>query len=226
MQKGSTGNGGNMNNVSKTIGWAEKTWNPIVGCNNGCKYCYARKIAMRFVGDFKPTFHAKRLKEPKLIKKPSRIFADSMSDFWSDGVKQIWRNKIYDAMKESEHHTFFVLTKKPQKITKEDIKRIPKNMWLGVSIARFTDRWRLTSLVSRYSGKTFVSVEPILDDIISEYVYIADWIILGGLTGVKNPFRPKKETIEDIIRTCKKLNKPLFIKENLDWKNKVQEFPK
>lgn len=32
------------------IGWCDSTWNPIVGCLHGCKYCYARSIAHRFGG--------------------------------------------------------------------------------------------------------------------------------------------------------------------------------
>lgn len=32
------------------IEWADMTWNPVVGCKNGCEYCYARRIAARFGG--------------------------------------------------------------------------------------------------------------------------------------------------------------------------------
>ena len=35
--------------MNKTkIDWADMTWNPVTGCNKGCPYCYARKIANRF----------------------------------------------------------------------------------------------------------------------------------------------------------------------------------
>ncbi len=30
------------------IDWCDSTWNPVTGCNHGCKYCYARGIAERF----------------------------------------------------------------------------------------------------------------------------------------------------------------------------------
>ena len=30
------------NNISMTIGWATRSWNPVTGCKHGCPYCYAR----------------------------------------------------------------------------------------------------------------------------------------------------------------------------------------
>lgn len=32
------------------IEWCDSTWNPVTGCLNGCKYCYARTMANRFKG--------------------------------------------------------------------------------------------------------------------------------------------------------------------------------
>ena len=32
------------------IDWADSTWSPVVGCRNGCPYCYAKRIADRFAG--------------------------------------------------------------------------------------------------------------------------------------------------------------------------------
>ena len=32
------------------IDWADSTWNPVTGCQHGCEYCYARRIAERFGG--------------------------------------------------------------------------------------------------------------------------------------------------------------------------------
>jgi protein gp37 len=30
------------------IEWSESSWNPVTGCNHGCKYCYARNMVTRF----------------------------------------------------------------------------------------------------------------------------------------------------------------------------------
>lgn len=32
------------------IDWCDSSWNPVTGCNHGCKYCYARGISERFGG--------------------------------------------------------------------------------------------------------------------------------------------------------------------------------
>ena len=38
-----------MNDVSKTIKWAERTWNPVKGaCPEKCFYCYMTPINKRF----------------------------------------------------------------------------------------------------------------------------------------------------------------------------------
>lgn len=39
-----------MNDARKTIGWCDKTWNPVTGCYHKCPYCYAQNIAHRFKG--------------------------------------------------------------------------------------------------------------------------------------------------------------------------------
>jgi protein gp37 len=209
-------------NMNKTkIDWVDKSWNPITGCLNRCSYCYARKIAMRFTGHFNPEFHVNRITEPSHVKKSSRIFEDSMSDFWGKGVKPEWRLAVYNEMQLCPQHTFFLLTKQPQRISY--VKKIPDNCYVGVSITKFKDRWRIGTLISKKIKNTFVSIEPCLDDIISDYIYLCDWIIVGGLTGEKNPFRPKDKTIKEIISTCRRLKKPLFLKNNLGYSKKIQE---
>lgn len=35
------------------IEWVDDTWNPITGCNEKCRYCYARKKSGRFSGDIR-----------------------------------------------------------------------------------------------------------------------------------------------------------------------------
>lgn len=36
------------------IDWCDSSWNPVTGCQHGCEYCYARRIAERFGSKQKP----------------------------------------------------------------------------------------------------------------------------------------------------------------------------
>lgn len=42
------------------IEWCDHTWNPITGCRHDCKYCYARRMTVRFAGDVRLNKMAKK----------------------------------------------------------------------------------------------------------------------------------------------------------------------
>ena len=212
--------------MNKTkIEWCDYTWNPITGCLNGCEYCYARRIYQRFKKSFIPTFHKKRLSQPLKEKKPARIFVCSVSDFWGKGVKKEWRKKIYQIIEKCPQHIFQILTKQPQNIRRGEA--IPTNVWVGVSVSKFEDRWRPATLYTKnIKNLKFVSIEPLLDDVVSSYFFLPDWIIVGAMTGQgSGKFRPNPKTLKHIIEICQRLKIPLFLKDNLHWRKKIQEFP-
>jgi len=76
------------------IEWADETWNPVTGCtpvSEGCKNCYARRMANRMRGrfgypeddPFRPaTIHEDKLSQPLKWKEPRRIFVCSMGDLF------------------------------------------------------------------------------------------------------------------------------------------------
>ena len=213
-----------MNDISKTIGWADKSWNPITGCSAGCHYCYARKIAMRFYGHFNPTFHPKRLSELSKLKKPKRIFVGSMGDLFDPGVKKEWRREVFGAMARVKRHTYFILTKQPQNIADID-PRYGINLFLGVSVTGPADLWRIAELLKQaenkftasgrpMSGSRFVSFEPLLTDVgIIPGLDKLELVIIGGQT---NPtIIPAKAWVEGIKRQCKAKGVKYFLKGNL-----------
>jgi hypothetical protein len=59
-----------FNRTNEQISWAAWSWNPVTGCLHGCRYCYAREIALRpkykdsYPIGFKPLFHHERLGTP------------------------------------------------------------------------------------------------------------------------------------------------------------------
>lgn len=121
------------------IEWCDSTWNPISGCNHGCEYCYARKIAARFGGlapdnkcheldelnrdargkpdpypfGFAPTLHRYLLDAPEHWKKPRNIFAGSMTDMWGTWVPDDWKIEVMEACKKAPQHNYLFLTKDP-----------------------------------------------------------------------------------------------------------------
>lgn len=125
------------------IEWCDSTWNPVTGCLQGCKYCYARRIAERFGGcdrptesrelscpltitrqtgkagdspypfGFEPTFHRYRLEEPPRRGKPQNIFVCSMADLFGPWVPMRWIADVLDACLAAPQHRYLFLTKNP-----------------------------------------------------------------------------------------------------------------
>lgn len=227
--------------MNKTgIEWADLTWNPIVGCNNGCSYCYARRLATTRLAHlcpqcatFEPHLHEERLDQPMRVKKPALIFADSMSDWWSDGVKRQWRADATTAMANAPQHRFVVLTKRPEQIGKWDIEYWPPNAWLGVSITSGADWWRW-EVLAKLPGHIhkFISVEPLLGRGVGAQIQARhrvvrqypEWVIVGPQSG------PDAVPVDDIwqmdIRyACATESIPLFEKSGLPIQPPIRQMP-
>lgn len=115
-----------------------KTWNPTRGCtitSPGCKHCYAMRTARRFSGpggkyEGLTTLHKKlgpiwngnirlvpeMLGAPLRWKKPARIFVNSMSDLFHEGLTNEEIAAIFGVMAACPQHTFQVLTKRARRM--------------------------------------------------------------------------------------------------------------
>lgn len=118
-----------------SIEWTDATWNPVRGCSRvseGCRNCYAEKIAARF-SDPGQSYEglAKRgparwtrkvrlveghLSDPLRWKRPRRIFVNSMSDLFHEGVSDETIDRIFAVMALAPQHTFQILTKRPERM--------------------------------------------------------------------------------------------------------------
>lgn len=223
------------------IEWTNYTWNPITGCENNCRFCYARKIAKRFPKNFprgfEPTFYPDRLKEPYQLKRPSLIFTVSMGDMFGSWVPDLWVTRVFRVIWDHApgygrpEHQFQILTKFPQNIPYFSAiscqnYKVPGNCWLGTSINYQGDVWRKDALlkwVRRKTGVFFVSFEPLLEPIDIDLTGL-DWIIIGAQT---NPLKlPEPEWVQSLIDQAREKNIPVFLKDNLSWSKKIQEFPR
>jgi len=120
--------------MNKTnISWTDYTFNPIIGCSRGCRYCYAcdlhtkrhkayingSNLPIQYSKSFDNIqFFPERLIQPFKVKKPSKIFICSMGDIFDKNVKQEWIDKIMAVIFLNPRHTFQILTKQPERMEK------------------------------------------------------------------------------------------------------------
>lgn len=226
------------------IEWCDSTWNPVTGCNHGCEYCYARRIATRFDGKknlkygaravlyepvhidgkiaaypygFEPTFHRYRLDEPERWTKPRTIFVCSMADLFGSWVPDKWIEEVFAACDKAPQHRYLFLTKSPQRYA--DLARsgkLPKkeNMWYGSTV----DSMSAKRYPGRLQDNTFVSIEPL-----TEYMDLGlgsfggdRWVIIGAETGNrKGKVTPKKEWVDKICEAADLTQMAVFMKDSL-----------
>jgi len=220
-------------NKSK-IEWTDRSWNPISGClqlcrdKDGKKYCYAYWMSKRLKGrfgypkddPFRPTFHPNRLKEPYRLRKPLRIFTYSMGEMFGDWVNEEWTEKVMRVIYDNPQHTFQILTKNPKKLRRF---RFPPNAWVGISIDRQAAVTGLRYLLEADAKIKFVSFEPLLEPVDVDLSGL-NWVIVGGSTG-RRPFVLEEQWVRAIILKARRLEIPVFLKDNLFWKQTIREFP-
>lgn len=172
---------------------------------------------------YEPTLHYNRLREPEEIKKPSKVFVCSMADLFGDWVPSTWINEILNTVKRANWHTYIFLTKFPYRYKEFTF---PKNCWLGTTITGEEREKEEAGKVKAIEQITthninFISYEPLLGK--PRYVAMVDWIIIGGLT--PKP-KHKPEWVDFLIEDYGLHNNiPIFVKPNLKWHEKIQEFP-
>lgn len=212
--------------VTSSIEWTDATWNPLRGCQKvspGCKHCYAETFTERFRGvpghPFEQGFDLRLVPEalglPLRWRSPKRIFVNSMSDLFQDGVPDAYIEQVFDVMRRASHHTAFqVLTKRSARL-RELAPRLPwpDNVWIGVSVE--TDRYtsRIADLATvQQAAVRFLSVEPLLGPIPVLPLDGIDWVIVGGESG--HGARPMDPAwVTDIRDQCVRAGVPFFFKQ-------------
>lgn len=210
------------------IEWTDYTWNPASGCYGiGCairNVCWAKKQVKRLAHvcpkcpNFIPHMHSERLDEPLRFKKPAKIFPVSTGDLFGLEPSQI--QAILDVMKQDNWHTFQILTKQPQNAL--SFNPFPNNVWFGVTVNMQADVWRLDELKNIEAKVRFCSFEPLYSKIDYDIAFL-DWIIIGAQTRPEK--QPDKEWVESLIKKAREHGIAVFLKNNLKWHERIQEFP-
>ncbi len=119
------------------IEWTDATWNPITGCSvvsPGCTNCYAMKLAgtrlknhptrAGLTSDSKAgpvwngqmRFNEGMLLDPLKWRRPRMIFVCAHGDLFAENVPDDWIDQVFAVMALAPHHTFQVLTKRPERM--------------------------------------------------------------------------------------------------------------
>jgi protein gp37 len=217
-----------MSDVS-SIEWTDATWNPVRGCvkiSPGCKHCYAETFAERWRGiedhpygqGFDLRIVPEKLAEPSRWRRPRRIFVNSMSDLFQEGVSQDFIRRVFTAMNSANWHTYQVLTKRATRML-QSTRALPvelvgqSHIWLGVSVEdKKYGLPRIDSLRQVSAAVRFLSIEPLLEDLGELDLSGIHWVIVGGESGPKS--RAMSENwVLSIKEQCARQGVPFFFKQ-------------
>jgi protein gp37 len=224
-----------FNSTNDSVSWASWTWNPVTGCNHGCKFCYAREIAHSdrmaavYPFQFAPAYHDYRLSAPANTKRPAsnhapdgRVFVCSMADLFGKWVPDKWIKSVFDAAIESPEWEYLFLTKWPKRYAM--LTDLPK-AWFGASIIKEGDVERVTKDMTSFDVHAgivrWVSLEPMLEPIVFGDLSWCDLVVIGAQTSTRQPdgfvdaFSPPFEWVADVVAQCRAAGVPYYLKPNL-----------
>ena len=206
-----------MSTNKTAIAWTDRTWNPLRGCSlvsPGCTNCYAMRVAHRFNGLGQPyegltrmTEHgpvwtgkvrmAATVDEPLHWKKPARIFVNSMSDLFHEGVPFNFVDHVLLTIAKTPRHSYQVLTKRPERMSQYFAQAQARasyliwplpNLWLGVSVEnQATVDERISILLQTPAAVRFLSVEPLLEHIDLRSHLERTCVKCGGSASIPHP---------------------------------------
>ncbi len=205
------------------------TWNPFVGCNFQCSYCWARQLAQtRLKGSypfgFIPTTRPDRFS--KRFKPNDFVFVCDMGDiaFAPSIVAQV----ILDHVDKYPETKFLLCTKDPNIF--RQVKFNQANLYLGTTIESNRDykvsrapsvRNRTLVMRSLTHAHKFLSIEPIMDfDIDTFLAWIAqikpEIIEIGADNYKHNLHEPSATKIQSFIEEAKDICPTVILKAGIE----------
>ena len=215
--------------INSSIEWTDATWNPIRGCTKispGCAHCYAETFSERFRGvkghPFEQGFDLRtipdKLEAPLGWKKPKRIFVNSMSDLFHEGITESYIDSVARVMVQANWHTYQVLTKRSERMRDFLNSRLrfaaeQPHIWWGVSVENKANGVpRISHIRAAPACIRFLSIEPLLEDLGEFDLSGIHWVIVGGESG--HGARPmKREWVVSIRDQCHRAGIPFFFKQ-------------
>lgn len=182
---------------------------------------------------FEPTLHRYRMDIPKKLKMGNNIFVGAMADIFGKWVPDSWLDEIFEVCGRNAIHNYLFLTKNVERYVEYGVPSGLENMWYGTSITKKSEAGRFNYLPA--GCRTFVSIEPLLEDIEPEKHNVmfrqVDWIIVGAETGrSKDKVIPEFDWVKEIVRNADNAGIPVFMKDSLipvvGEGNMRRDFPK
>jgi protein gp37 len=233
-----------FNATNNSVDWANWTWNPVTGCEHGCKFCYAREIANSqrmaavYPNGFEPTYHPYRLDAPKNTtrkdsddERDGRVFVCSMADLFGKWVPKEWIQSVFDACIESPEWEYLFLTKWPARYAQMPLL---KKAWYGASVIQQSDVARVEKAMAAFKTDCvkWISLEPMLGPITFNDLSWCDLVVIGGQTSTTQPegyvpeFAPDFDWIVNVVNECREFGVPYYIKDNLGMTRPGMNLPK
>jgi protein gp37 len=215
--------------AKSSIEWTDATWNPVRGCTKvspGCKHCYAETFAERFRGvpghpyeqGFDLRLVPEKLNEPLRWRSRRRIFVNSMSDLFQEGVPTEYIAAVGRVMQRADWHIYQVLTKRHERMRDllsgklNWLSRIP-HIWFGVSVEdREYGVPRIDCLRLTPAQVRFLSIEPLLENLGQINLAGINWVIVGGESGSKAR-RLDQSWVLSVLNQCREHGVPFFFKQ-------------
>lgn len=179
-------------------------WNPVTGCDQvsaGCDHCYALRLSQRLKGfgqekyqtdgdprtsgpGFGVAWHPRSLQQPARWKKPRVVFVSSMGDLFHAKVPRAFVADVFEVMRSTPQHTYWVLTKRPSRAARlgADLGW-PDNLWLGASVEDEKVLHRLEDLRSTPAPVKMLMCEPLLGPMDDLDLNGIDWVTVAGEAG-------------------------------------------
>lgn len=159
------------------------------------------------------------LEIPLRWRKPRKIFVNSMSDLFHEGVSTSFIVDVWNVMKSTPQHHYQILTKRPERmrsIVSEKIGEVLPNVWLGTSVENAEGAARIDFLRTVPAAIRFISFEPLIGSVGQVDLSGIHWAIVGGESG-KSARPIREDWIDEIYELCERHGTVFFFKQWGAW---------
>lgn len=159
------------------------------------------------------------LEIPLHWRKPRKIFVNSMSDLFHQGVSTSFIVDVWNVMKSTPQHHYQILTKRPERmrsIVAEKIGEVLPNVWLGTSVENAEVADRIDFLRTVPAAIRFISFEPLIGSVGQIDLTGIHWAIVGGESG-KSARPIREDWIDEIYERCERYGTVFFFKQWGAW---------